>query len=85
MAISAATELSILVKTAGEQNLQRLSHQLRNLGTNAVQANFKFDKFARGLQRQEKAQVKSINNTRVLSQSWKELAASVQFGTAQFK
>tara|TARA_R100001463_G_scaffold31028_5_gene70359 strand:- start:998 stop:3112 length:2115 start_codon:yes stop_codon:yes gene_type:complete len=84
MAISATTELKILIKTAGEQGLRKLGRELSNLGVNTAQASFKFDKFGRSLKRQETSQIKSINNTRALSNAWKELAASVQFGGKEF-
>jgi len=85
MAISATTELKVLIKTAGEQGLRKLGRELSNLGVNTAQASFKFDKFSRSLKRQETSQTKSINNTRALSNAWKELAASVQFGSQEFK
>ena len=85
MAISAATELKILIKTAGEQGLRKLGHELNNLGVNTAKVGFKFDQFGRALKRQEAAQVKSVNNTRTLSNSWKELAASVAIGSREFK
>ena len=85
MAISSATELQILVKTTGEQNLRRLSNELSKVGTNTAKAGFSFDKSVRSLKRLQAANVKSINNTRAFSISWKELAASVEFGSAQFK
>ena len=85
MAISSATELKILVKTTGEQNLRRLSSELNKVGTNTAKADLKFDKVTSSLKRLQTANVKSINNTRALSNSWKELAASVEFGSAQFK
>tara|TARA_R100000458_G_scaffold59774_1_gene71688 strand:+ start:2230 stop:4242 length:2013 start_codon:yes stop_codon:yes gene_type:complete len=85
MAISAATELKILIKTAGEQGLHRLSRQLTRLGTDTVKTNFQFDKFTNALKRQEAQRVKSINNTRAFSDSWKELAASVEFGSREFR
>jgi len=85
MAVSATTELKILIKTAGEQGLRKLGRELSNLGVNTAQASFKFDKFGRSLKRQETSQTKSINNTRALSNAWKELAASVQFGSQEFK
>ena len=85
MAISATTELKVLIKTAGEQGLRKLGRELSNLGVNTAQASFKFDKFGRSLKRQETSQTKSINNTKALSNAWKELAASVQFGSKEFK
>jgi len=59
MAVSSATELKILVKTAGEQNLNRLSRQLEGVGKNTASADFKFDKFSRALKRQEQRQRKT--------------------------
>ena len=85
MAVSQATELKILVKTAGENNLDRLSRSLGNIGKNTVDTNFKFDKFSRSLLRTEQASSKSINTLRSYAASWREVANSVDIASVQFK
>ena len=85
MAVSQATELKILVKTAGENNLDRLSRSLGNIGKNTVDTNFKFDKFSRSLLRTEQASTKSINTLRSYAASWREVANSVDIASAEFK
>ena len=85
MAISQATELKILVKTAGENNLDRLSRSLGNIGKNTVDTNFKFDKFSRSLLRTEQTSAKSINTLKSYAASWREVANSVDITSAQFK
>ena len=85
MAVSQATELKILVKTAGENNLDRLSRSLGNIGKNTVDTNFKFDKFSRSLLRTEQASTKSINTLRSYAASWREVASSVDIASERFK
>ncbi|MFZ9264221.1 MAG: tape measure protein, partial [Polynucleobacter sp.] len=85
MAVSQATELKILVKTAGENNLDRLSRSLSNIGKNTVDTNFKFDKFSNSLLRTEQASTKSINTLRTYAASWRELANSVDYTSERFK
>ena len=85
MAISSATELKILVKTAGEQNLERLSRQLEGVGKNTASADFKFDKFSRSLKRQEQQATKNISNLRAFSGAWRELASSVDIASKEFR
>lgn len=85
MAVSTTTELKILVKTAGDKNLDRLSRQLDNIGKNTVQADFKFDKFSRSLQRQERQATKNISNMRAFAASWRELANSVDITSKEFR
>ena len=85
MAVSSATELKILVKTAGEQNLNRLSRQLEAVGKDTASADFKFDKFSRSLRRQEQQATKNISNLRTFAGAWRELANSVDYTSAQFR
>ena len=85
MAVSSATELKILVKTAGEQNLNRLSRQLEGVGKNTASADFKFDKFSRSLKRQEQQATKNISNLRAFSGAWRELASSVDIASKEFR
>ena len=85
MAISSATELKILVKTAGEQNLNRLARQLEGVGKNTASADFKFDKFSRSLKRQEQQATRNISNLRSFAGAWRELANSVDYTSVQFR
>jgi tape measure domain-containing protein len=85
MAVSSATELKILIKTAGEKNLDRLARQLEGVGKNTTSADFKFDKFSRSLKRQEQQAVRNISNLRTFSGAWRELANSVDYTSEQFR
>ena len=85
MAISSATELKILVKTAGEQNLTRLARQLEGVGKNTASADFKFDKFSRALKRQEQQATRNISNLRAFSGAWRDLANSVDVTSREFR
>ena len=85
MAVSSATELKILVKTAGEQNLNRLSRQLEAVGKDTASADFKFDKFSRSLKRQEQQATRNISNLRTFAGAWRELANSVDYTSKEFR
>ena len=85
MAGSATTELQVLVKTPGVEKLPQLSNSLRRLTVSTKEAGLSFTKLSAGLKKQQAEGGKSINNTRALSNAWKELAASVEFGSKQFE
>ena len=85
MAGSATTELQVLVKTPGVEKLPQLSSSLRRLTVSTKEAGLSFSKLSAGLKKQQAEGGKSINNTRSLSNAWKELAASVEFGSKQFE
>ena len=85
MANAATTQLKVLVETPGVEKLPRLVNALRRLSLDTKSADLNTKKFAQTLKAWEATNVRSINNTRALSNSWKELAASVQFGSNRFK
>lgn len=85
MAGSATTELKVLVNTPGVEKLPRLSSSLRRLTVSTKKAGLSFSELSAGLKKQQIQGGKSINNTRSLSNAWKELAASVEFGSKQFQ
>ena len=85
MANAATTQLKVLVETPGVEKLPRLGNALRRLSLDTKSADLNTKKFAQTLKAWEATNVRSINNTRALSNSWKELAASVQFGSNRFK
>ena len=85
MASPAVTKLQVLVDTPGVEKLPRLSHSLKRLGVDTKNAGLNTKKLAINLKEWEKNTVVSINRNRQLSAAWRELAASVQFGTNRFK
>ena len=85
MASPAVTKLQVLVDTPGVEKLPRLASSLKRLTISTKEAGLSFTKLAAGLKLQHKEGGKSINNTRSLANAWKELAASVQFGSKEFQ
>ena len=85
MASSAVTQLQIKVNTPGIEKLPKLGNALKRLSTDTLKAGVNTKQLAIQLRNQEKNTVKSINSTRSLSVAWRELAASVKFGSNRFK
>ena len=85
MAVSSATELKILIKTAGDKNLDRVARQLENVGKNTAKADLNFKNFTRLLKRQEQQTSKNINNMRTFAGAWRELANSVDVTSREFR
>jgi tape measure domain-containing protein len=84
MAGSAVTNLQVLVNTPGVEKLPKLASSLKRLTVSTKEAGLSFTQLSAGLKKQAVEGGKSINNTRSLSNAWKELAASVQFGSKEF-
>ena len=85
MAGSAVTELQIKLTTAGVDKLPQLSRAFSAFGKDVKKADINFKQFAQELRKHRSENTKSINNTRALSNTWKELAASVDFGSKEFR
>ena len=85
MASSAVTQLQIKVNTPGIEKLPKLGNALKRLSTDTLKAGVNTKQLAIQLRNQEKTTVKSINSTRSLAVAWRELAASVKFGSNRFK
>ena len=84
MAGSAVTNLQVLVNTPGVEKLPKLASSLKRLTVSTKEAGLSFTQLSVGLKKQQREGGKSINNTRSLANAWKELAASVQFGSKEF-
>jgi len=85
MAGSAVTNLQVLVNTPGVEKLPKLASSLKRLTVSTKEAGLSFTKLSAGLKQQAIDGGKSINNTRSLANAWKELAASVKFGSKEFE
>jgi len=85
MTSAAVTQLEVLVKTPGVEKLPRLSASLKRLGLDTKTLGLNTKQLANNLKNFERVSVVSIKNTRALANNWKELAASVQFGSNRFK
>ena len=85
MAGSAVTNLQVLVNTPGVEKLPKLASSLKRLTVSTKEAGLSFTQLSVGLKKQQREGGKSINNTRSLANAWKELAASVKFGSKEFE
>jgi tape measure domain-containing protein len=85
MAGPATTELQIKLTTPGVEKLPQLSRAFSTFGRDIGRADLKFKEFGNELRKNQAQNVKSINNTRALANTWKELAASVDFGGREFR
>jgi tape measure domain-containing protein len=85
MAGTAVTNLQVLVNTPGVEKLPQLASSLKRLTVSTKEAGLSFTKLSAGLKKQQVEGGKSINNTRALANSWKQLAASVKFGSKEFE
>ena len=85
MAGTAVTELQVKLTTKGVDKLPQLSRAFSTFGRDVKKTELNFKQFAQELRKHGSENAKSINNTRALANTWKELAASVQFGSKEFK
>ena len=81
----AVTDLKIKLTTAGVEKLPQLSRAFSAFGRDVKKADLNFKEFGKELKKHQSENVRSINNTRALANTWKELAASVEFGSKEFK
>ena len=82
--MSAATELIIKLKTPGVEKLPRLGQSFRNFSKDVTKSDLSLSKLRAELKQNEAQNTKSINNTRALARTWRELANSVDFGSRAF-
>ena len=85
MAGSATTELIVKLTTPGAEKLPGLGRAFSQFGRDVNKAGLNVKQLSAELKQQESTNLKSINNTKALANSWKELAASVEFGSKEFK
>ena len=85
MAGSAVTQLDVKVKVSGLDKLPKLSSSLNRLSIDTVKAGTNTKELAVNLKEWEAKTVTSIRRNQQLSAAWKELAASVQFGSNRFR
>tara|TARA_R100001082_G_scaffold71411_1_gene40725 strand:- start:885 stop:3173 length:2289 start_codon:yes stop_codon:yes gene_type:complete len=85
MAGPAVTELQVKLTTTGVEKLPQLSRAFSTFGRDVKKTELEFKQFAQELRKHGSENAKSINNTRALANTWEELAASVEFGSKEFK
>ena len=83
--MSQTTELLLRIRQIGGEQLQQLGRSLNKLGQQAVDANQDFKTLAVQLKDIQSTSANSINNLRGYASSWRQIANSVEIGTAEFK
>jgi tape measure domain-containing protein len=83
--MSQTTELLLRIKQQGGEQLTRLSGSFKNLGQQAAAANVNFKEVSDELRKIQQSSANSINNLKGYANAWREIANSVEIGTAEFK
>lgn len=83
--MSQTTELLLRIRQIGGEQLQQLGRSLNKLGQQATDANQDFKALAVQLRDIQSTSANSINNLRGYASSWRQIANSVEIGTAEFK
>ena len=79
------TNLKVVFKTKGLENLRGLSSGLQKLNKGAKGAGISVKGLIKELKAKERTEVKSINNTRALSNGYRELARQVDVSSREFR
>ena len=79
------TDLKVVFKTEGLENLRGLSSGLQKLNKGAKGAGISVKGLIKELKQKERTEVKSINNTRALSNGYRELARQVDVSSREFR
>lgn len=79
------TKLKVVFETKGLENLRGLSSGLSKLNKGAKGAGISVKGLIRELKAKERTEVKSINNTRALSNGYRELARQVDVSSREFR
>ena len=79
------TNLKVVFKTKGLENLRGLSSGLQKLNKGAKGAGISVKGLIKELKAKERTEVKSINNTRALSNGYRELARNVDMNSREFR
>ena len=83
--MSQTTELLLRIKQQGGEQLTRLSGSFKNLGQQAAATNVNFKEVSDELRKIQQTSANSINNLKGYANAWREIANSVEIGTAEFK
>jgi len=83
--MSQTTELLLRIKQQGGEQLTRLSGSFKNLGQQAAAANINFKEVSNELKKIQQTSANSINNLKGYATAWREIANSVEIGSAEFK
>ena len=85
MAARKPTELELLIKTTGVEKLRGLTGSLKRLKDTTLITSSSTKKLLSDLKNQSVNAQKSINGTKALANSYRQLAANVDFTSKEFK
>ncbi len=79
------TDLTVVIKTAGDAGLDKLTRTLNGLGRQAKSAAAPFDQISKELKEVQRTSVNSIANLRGYRNAWRDITQQVEIGSAAFK
>ena len=79
------TQLDVILNVKGVKELRGLTNSLQGLKNTAKNTSLSTRELLQQLNKQSLTATKTINGTRALSNSYKELANAVEFGSQEFK
>ena len=79
------TDLKIVIRTAGDAGLDKLTRTLNGLGRQAKSAAAPFDQISKELKDVQRTSKNSIANLRGYRNAWRDITQQVEIGSAAFK
>ncbi|AFX83909.1 phage-related minor tail protein [uncultured Mediterranean phage MEDS5 group] len=79
------TELKVLIKTAGDAGLDKLTRTLSGLGRQAKSAAAPFDQISKELKEVQRTSKNSIANLRGYRNAWRDITQQVEIGSDAFR
>lgn len=79
------TDLTVVIKTAGNAGLDKLTRTLNGLGRQAKSAAAPFDQISKELKDVQKTSKNSIANLRGYRNAWRDITEQVEIGSKAFK
>jgi len=79
------TDLKVVIRTAGDAQLDKLTRTLNGLGRQAKSAAAPFDQISKELKEVQRTSVNSIANLRGYRNAWRDITQQVEIGSAAFK
>jgi len=79
------TDLTVVIRTAGDAGLDKLTRTLNGLGRQAKSAAAPFDQISKELKDVQRTSKNSIANLRGYRNAWRDITQQVEIGSAAFK
>ena len=79
------TDLTVVIRTAGDAGLDKLTRTLNGLGRQAKSAAAPFDQISKELKEVQRTSKNSIANLRGYRNAWRDITQQVEIGSAAFK